>query len=205
MFTNQNNQALKTGIIILAAGSSSRLGRPKQLLDYKGKTLLQTVINEALETNCTPVIVVLGANAKEIASQHDNDRISIVINDSWENGMASSIVAGLSAMIKTDSEIDSIIIAVADQAFIKMSNFNNLIEKHTATGKNIIASAYDETIGTPVFFKKDYFEELLALSGTEGAKKILKQYPQDLETVVFERGGIDIDTETDYNHLISQQ
>lgn len=196
---------MKTGIIILAAGSSSRLGRSKQLLDYKGKTLLQTVINEALETSCRPVLVVLGANAKEIASQHQNDQTNFVINESWENGMASSIVAGLSTMIKNNSEIESIIIAVADQAFIKMINFNNLIEKQKETGKNIIASTYAETIGTPVLFKKDYFEALLSLTGAEGAKKILKQYPQDLETVVFEHGEIDIDTETDYNNLISQQ
>jgi len=196
---------LKTGIIILAAGSSSRLGRPKQLLDYKGKTLLQTVINEALETSCRPVITVLGANAKEIASQHQHDQVNFVINESWENGMASSIVAGLSAMIKNNSEIESIIIAVADQAFIKMSNFNNLIEKQKETGKNIIASAYAETIGTPVLFKKRYFEALLSFKGTEGAKNILKQYPYDLETVVFEHGEIDIDTETDYKNLISQQ
>lgn len=196
---------MKTGIIILAAGSSSRLGRPKQLLDYKGKTLLQTVINEALETSCRPVITVLGANAKEIASQHQHDQVNFVINESWENGMASSIVAGLSAMIKNNSEIESIIIAVADQAFIKMSNFNNLIEKQKETGKNIIASAYAETIGTPVLFKKRYFEALLSFKGTEGAKNILKQYPYDLETVVFEHGEIDIDTETDYKNLISQQ
>jgi len=196
---------METGIIILAAGSSSRLGRPKQLLDYKGKTLLQTVVNEALETDCRSVIVVLGANAKEIASQHQNDRVNFVINESWENGMASSIVAGLSTMIKNNSEIESIIIAVADQAFIKMSNFNNLTEKQKETGKNIIASTYAETIGTPVLFKKDYFEALLSLTGAEGAKKILKQYPKDVETVVFEQGEIDIDTETDYYNLISQQ
>ena len=196
---------MKTGIIILAAGSSSRLGRSKQLLDYKGKTLLQTVINEALETSCRPVIAVLGSNAKEIASQHQNDQVNFVFNESWENGMASSIVAGLSTLIKNNSEIESIIIAVADQAFIKMSNFNNLIEKQKETGKNIIASTYAETIGTPVLFKKDYFEALLSLTGAEGAKKILKQYPQDVETVVFEHGEIDIDTETDYNNLISQQ
>jgi molybdenum cofactor cytidylyltransferase len=194
---------LKTGIIILAAGGSSRLGRPKQLLDYKGKTLLQTVINEALETSCRPVITVLGANAKEIASQHD--QVNFVINESWENGMASSIVAGLSTMIRNNSEIESIIIAVADQAFIKMINFNHLIEKQKETGKNIIASTYAGTVGTPALFKKDYFEALLSLTGAEGAKKILKQYPQDVETVVFERGEIDIDTETDYNNLISQQ
>ncbi|TBO42900.1 nucleotidyltransferase family protein [Pedobacter kyonggii] len=196
---------MKTGIIILAAGSSSRLGRPKQLLDYKGKTLLQTVINEALETHCKPIIVVLGANAKEIARQHQHDQVNFVINESWGNGMASSIVAGLSTMIKNNSEIESIIIAVADQAFIKMSNFNNLIEKQKETGKNIIASTYAETIGTPVLFKKDYFEALLSLTGAEGAKKILKQYPLDVEAVVFEHGEIDIDTETDYNNLISQQ
>ncbi|MGN8057484.1 nucleotidyltransferase family protein [Pedobacter sp. 22163] len=196
---------MKTGIIILAAGSSSRLGRPKQLLDYQGKTLLQTVINEALETSCRPLIVVLGSNAKEIASQHHHDQVNFVINESWENGMASSIIAGLSAIIRNNSEIESIIIAVADQAFIKMINFNNLIEKQKETGKNIIASTYAETIGTPVLFKKDYFEALLSLTGAEGAKKILKQYPEDVETVVFEHGEIDIDTETDYNNLISQQ
>lgn len=196
---------MKTGIIILAAGSSSRLGRPKQLLDYKGKTLLQTVIYEALKTDHKPVIVVLGAHAQEIAALHKHNQINIVINKNWKNGLASSIVAGVSTMIKLHNEIESIIIVVADQVFIKKSNFNNLIKKQKETGKNIIASAYDGTIGTPVLFKKDYFEALLSLKGTEGAKNILKQSAQDLETVFFEQGGIDIDTETDYNNLISQQ
>jgi len=196
---------MQTGIIILAAGSSSRMGRPKQLLDYKGKTLLQSVIDEALKTDCKPIVVVLGANADEIAAKHQNDWVSFVINENWQNGMASGIVAGLSTIIKNDSEIESIIIAVADQVFIKMINFKNLIEKQAETGKNIIASKYAETVGTPVLFKKDYFEALLLLKGADGAKKILKEYPQDVETVVFEGGEIDIDTETDYNNLISQQ
>ncbi|SFA46110.1 molybdenum cofactor cytidylyltransferase [Pedobacter suwonensis] len=196
---------MRTGIIILAAGSSSRLGKPKQLLDYNGKTLLQTVINEALATDCKPVIVVLGAYAQEIADQHRHNGINVVINQSWKEGMGSSIVAGLSTIVKNNSEIESIIIAVADQAFIKKRNFNNLIAKQKETGKKIIASSYNETIGTPVLFKKDYFEALLLLKGAEGAKNILKQYSEDLETVVFERGGIDIDTETDYNHLISRR
>nr|WP_262987381.1 nucleotidyltransferase family protein [Pedobacter suwonensis] len=189
----------------MAAGSSSRLGKPKQLLDYNGKTLLQTVINEALATDCKPVIVVLGAYAQEIADQHRHNGINVVINQSWKEGMGSSIVAGLSTIVKNNSEIESIIIAVADQAFIKKRNFNNLIAKQKETGKKIIASSYNETIGTPVLFKKDYFEALLLLKGAEGAKNILKQYSEDLETVVFERGGIDIDTETDYNHLISRR
>ena len=196
---------MKTGIIILAAGNSSRMGRPKQLLNYKGKTLLQTVIDEALKTDCKPIIVVLGASADEIVAKHENIQVNFVTNESWESGMASSIVAGLSTLINNDSDKESVIIAVADQAFIKMSNFNNLIEKQRETGKNIIASKYAETIGTPVLFKKDYFEALLSLKGAEGAKSILKQYPHEVETVIFELGEIDIDTETDYNNLISQQ
>lgn len=196
---------MNTSIIILAAGNSSRMGKPKQLLDYKGKTLLQIVIDEALKTGCSPVNVVLGANAEEILAKHQNNQVNFVINKDWESGMASGIVAGLSAAIEKNDKTQSIIIAVADQVFIKMSTFNNLIEKHLKTGKNIIASSYAETIGTPVFFGKIYFETLLSLKGTEGAKKLLKQYPQDVETVVFEGGEIDIDTETDYNNLISQQ
>jgi molybdenum cofactor cytidylyltransferase len=196
---------MKTGIIILAAGNSSRMGKPKQLLNYKGKTLLQTVIDEALKTDCKPIVVVLGANAEEIAARHQNDQIQFVINESWGNGMASSIAAGLSSVIDNNIEIENIIITVSDQVFIKMSNFNHLIEKHNETGKNMIASSYAGTMGTPVFFEKRYFDALLSLKGTEGAKKLLKQYPQDVETVVFEGGEIDIDTETDYNNLISQQ
>lgn len=196
---------MKTGIIILAAGNSSRLGRPKQLLDFKGETLLQTVINEALATDCKPIVVVLGAYAEEIAAQHRHNELNMVINESWENGMGSSIVSGLSTIIKQNREIESIIIAVADQVFIKNSNFNNLIEKQKKTGKNIIASEYGGTTGTPVLFKKQYFEALLSLKGAKGAKNILNQHPDDLDTVVFECGGIDIDTETDYNNLISKQ
>lgn len=196
---------MDTAIIILAAGSSSRMGKPKQLLNYKGKTLLQTVIDEALKTDCSPVTVVLGANAEEILVKHQNNQLNFVINKDWETGMASGIVAGLSSVIEKNDKTESIIIAVADQVFIKMSTFNNLIEKHFKTGRNMIASGYAATVGTPVLFGKVYFDALLSLKGTEGAKKLLKQYPQDVETVVFEGGEIDIDTETDYNNLISQQ
>lgn len=196
---------MNTAIIILAAGNSSRMGKPKQLLDFKGKTLLQTVIDEALKTDCSSITVILGANAEEVLVKHQNNQVNFVINKSWENGMASGIVAGLSSLIEKNDKTESIIIAVADQVFIKMSTFNNLIEKHIKTGKNIIASSYAETMGTPVLFGKVYFDALLSLKGTEGAKKLLKQYPLDVETVVFEGGEIDIDTENDYNNLISQQ
>ncbi|MGM9478989.1 nucleotidyltransferase family protein [Pedobacter sp. GSP4] len=194
---------METGIIILAAGKSSRLGRPKQLLSYKGKTLLQNVIDGALKTSCSPIVVVLGANSDEILEQHNNKNIHFIVNPLWENGMASSIVAGLSAVVNLDPYPANIIIAVADQAFITELTFNNLIEKKKSTGKGIIASAYQQTLGTPVLFTKDYFEALLSLEGSSGAKKIVKQYPADVESVAFELGYVDIDTETDYINLIN--
>lgn len=194
---------METGIIILAAGKSSRLGRPKQLLSYKGKTLLQNVIDGALKTSCSPIVVVLGANADEILEQHSNKNIHFIVNPLWENGMASSIVAGLSAVVNLDPYPANIIIAVADQAFITELTFNNLIEKKKSTGKGIIASAYQQTLGTPVLFTKDYFEALLSLEGSSGAKNIVKQYPADVESVAFELGYVDIDTETDYINLIN--
>jgi molybdenum cofactor cytidylyltransferase len=205
MFTNSKTVKMGTGIIILAAGNSSRMGQPKQLLNYNNKTLLQTVIDEAAKTDCKPIVVVLGANAEEVATRHRNKQISFVINENWESGMASSIVAGLSSVIHNTKELESIIVAVADQVFIKMSTFNNLIEKQKETGKNIIASQYANTLGIPVLFHKHYFDALLSLKGTNGAKNILKQFTQDVETVVFELGEIDIDTAEDYHNLISQQ
>lgn len=93
--------------------------------------------------------------------------------------------------------------AVCDQPFVTSAVFENLISESKKTGKEIAASAYSETLGTPVLFHKKYFPELLALKGKEGAKKLIKKYAEDVVAVPFEKGNIDIDTEEDYNQLIS--
>jgi molybdenum cofactor cytidylyltransferase len=186
-----------TGVIILAAGNSSRLGRPKQLLAYRGKTLLTHVVAEALAADLLPVVVVTGAFHKEVSGVLRGQSVDIVFNPTWAEGMASGIVAGLSNMLLLHPELHAVIIAVCDQPFISSALLLQLAGKFDMSGKGIVACTYADSVGTPVLFGRSYFDQLLALSGSEGAKKLLNQYLEDLATVPFPNGNIDIDTEED--------
>ena len=191
----------RTGVIILAAGNSSRLGRPKQLLPYRGKTLLTHTTTEALNAGLHPVVVVTGAFHEEVSDSLHGQSVDIIFNPAWEEGMASGIVAGLSNIVSLYPDVDAVIIAVCDQPFISSALLLQLVSTFDASGKGIIASAYADSVGTPVLFGRSYFEQLLALSGSEGAKKLLRQYPDDLATIIFPDGHIDIDTGEDVQKL----
>ena len=115
--------------------------------------------------------------------------------------MASSIVKGLNELLRLNPNVEECILAVCDQPFVTSLVFENLIKEYHKTGKEITASAYSETLGTPVLFHKKYFDELLDLKGQEGAKKLIKKYQNDVVSIPFEKGSIDIDTEEDYNKL----
>ncbi|RKR84831.1 molybdenum cofactor cytidylyltransferase [Mucilaginibacter gracilis] len=194
---------MTTGIIILAAGSSSRLGEPKQNLIYQGKTLLQHAVSAAIASACRPVIVVLGANAQTIQSQIANQAIQIIHNPNWQQGMASSINAGISHLQKTPN-IQGAVIMLCDQPFANHTLINQLLQAHTQSGKGIVASLYNNTQGVPAFFHQKYFHHLLALQGHQGAKKLLTAYADDIATVPFDKGAIDIDTMADYEGLLGE-
>ena len=192
----------ETGIIILAAGNSSRLGKNKQLLFYKEKTLLQHIIDEALNASLQPVVVVTGANREQISEAINRQPIHVVNNKNWQEGMASAIVVGLLAISSINKNKEDIIIAVCDQPFVSSTLFLRLCDKRKESNKGIVACSYANTTGTPVLFTPAYFEELLQLSGEGGAKKIIARHPDDVETVFFPKGNIDIDTEDDYLSLL---
>jgi len=191
----------KTGIIILAAGNSSRLGRPKQLLPYQRKTLLSHVIAESLAASLHPVVVVTGAYHAEIQDSLPGQPAHLVYNAHWQTGMASGIVAGLNKILAVDPHSRTLIIAVCDQPYISAELFQALVDTHTISGKGLIACAYSETTGTPVLFDHRYFKELSTLAGDAGAKQLLKRYPADRMTIPFPQGSIDIDTEEDFQRL----
>lgn len=194
-----------TGIIILAAGDSSRFGDVKQLLHFNNKTLLQHAIDEALQSGADPVIVVTGYQADEIAKTISNEKVNFVVNENWKNGMASGIVAGVHAAITYNNNIEKLIIAVCDQPFITSSLFKELYQKQKQAVEHIVASSYADTVGTPVLFTQKYFDALMSLKGDEGAKKILKANADDVATVDFPQGAIDIDTQKDYEDLLDRQ
>jgi molybdenum cofactor cytidylyltransferase len=194
-----------TAIIILAAGNSSRFGSIKQLLRFNNKTLLQHVIDEASETGAEPIVVVTGANAEEVSKAIKNENVEIVLNENWKQGMASGIVAGLKKAITLNNDIENVIITVCDQPFISSTLFQQLYQTQNGSVKHIVASAYANTIGTPALFTQSYFDALLSLLGEEGAKKILLANKDDVATIDFPQGNIDIDTQDDYKRLLDKQ
>ncbi|TCC90143.1 nucleotidyltransferase family protein [Pedobacter frigiditerrae] len=196
---------MENGIIILAAGSSSRLGKPKQLLSYKGKSLLEIATEAAIGTGAKAIVTVLGAYADEISATHQQAGINYVMNERWENGMSTSIHAGLAELLKLNPATENVMIMVSDQAFLTTATLMQLVEEKQHTEYHIIASKYGNTIGTPVLFNKKYFTALMNLSGDTGAKHLIQQHPKDVGTISFEKGDIDIDTEADYDNLTKQQ
>jgi molybdenum cofactor cytidylyltransferase len=190
-----------TGVIILAAGSSSRLGKPKQNLIFQGKTLLQKAIQNALDSVCENVIVVLGANAEVIQPTIQDQPVPVIFNPDWQEGMASSIRCGITELQKLTSKVTGVILMLCDQPFADAAILNQLIQKKSATQNSIIASAYNGTSGAPALFDQSHFDELLQLKGNEGAKNILLKYADEVVTVPFLLGAIDIDTAGDYERL----
>jgi len=188
-----------TGTIILAAGESRRLGQPKQNLVFHNKTLLERAVEAALGSGCKPVIVVLGANAGLIDIAVNGD-VKLVHNPDWSEGMASSIRTGINEL-KKYNDADGVLIMLCDQPFVDKELIAAMQTRQQQTGKAIVACSYGNTIGVPAMLNKSLFPELLLLKGNEGAKHILKDRPQELTIIPFEKGMVDIDTPDDYTRL----
>lgn len=198
---------MNTALILLAAGASTRLGKPKQQLPYRDKTLIQHAMEVALASECSPVIVVLGAYADVIAPTISHEAVHIVENPSWQEGMSSSIRAGIIALQNIAPNTEQTIFMLCDQPFADVALLHRLVQKKRETKKAIIASAYihprgeegrTAALGVPVLFEKRFFTALSLLKGQQGAKKLLLDYPALVATVPFPRGNIDIDTPDDY-------
>jgi len=188
-----------TGIIILAAGSSSRLGQPKQNLIYRGQTLLQRAVETAVSTACETILVVLGGNADTIIPTISNIKVNVIENIDWAGGMSTSIKSGIIEIQKINPAINAVILMLCDQPFVDTHLLNMLILSQTKSG--IAACAYNGTIGPPALLNKIYFNQLINLKGNEGAKNLLSKYADILTILPYEPGSIDIDTIEDFNRL----
>ena len=189
------------GAIILAAGASSRLGSPKQLLPYAGKTLLQHSLQIAIDSIAHPVIVVLGAHADDIKKETDFNQAHTIVNTEWQEGIASSIRDGIKALVETDPHTEGAVLMLCDQPYVTPALVNELIMVHQNTGKPIVACSYSDTLGVPALFHKSIFPALLQLKDDLGAKGIIQQHAKNTEVITFSKGNVDIDTETDYQEL----
>lgn len=191
-----------TGLVILAAGASSRFGESKQKIIFKGKSLLQRAVETALNSACRPVIVILGAYENEIKPDIENEDVIVYHNPQWEEGMASSIRLGIEVLEKTESKVSGVLLMVCDQPYVDTTLLNDMLNKKAITGKGIIACSYNNTLGVPALFDKKFFPELLSLAGQEGAKKLIMNHKEFVAEIPFPSGGFDIDTIDDYEALI---
>ncbi|HEY9261952.1 nucleotidyltransferase family protein [Chitinophaga sp.] len=193
-----------TGIIILAAGASKRLGTPKQQLPFQNKSLLQNVVHTARQSGSMPIVVVLGAFATQIKQQLATEKVNTVVNPAWPSGMGGSITTGLQHLLHLSPHVNSALLLLCDQPFITTSLLEEMYALKSSSGKAIVACSYGNTIGTPALFDKSIFPQLLSLTGQEGAKKILLQHPEQVATVDFPQGAVDIDTNGDYEQLLAK-
>lgn len=192
---------MQTGIIILAAGASTRLGKPKQLLVFKGNTLLQLAAEAAMAANVGPIVVVVGAHSNAILPHIHQLPIAIVYNEQWQQGMGSSIGAGMKKMCELYPTITSVLLMLCDQPFADATLLRKMVQLQADTGKGIVACTYGQTAGVPALFTNKYFAELKQLKGHDGAKTILLQQAEDLALLPFPQGVVDIDTMQDYQAL----
>lgn len=176
---------MSCGVIILAAGTATRMGKAKMLLPFKQTTILQHIINEVIAVEPTAVYLVTGHYHQAISDNINQANVQIVFNQYYANGMSSSIQIGLKQLLCDYPSIESVIIIVADQPFLNRDIIHALQAIRQKTQKGLVAASYDGIIGTPVLLAIKYVEQLNQLIGDKGARSILQAFPEDLATVDF--------------------
>jgi len=194
----------KIAAIILAAGASQRFGWPKQLLPWGKKTLLQHVVDAVLASSIGQVIVVLGHRAREIEASLGNRPVEVVVNDAWEEGLASSVRAGLRAI---GPQVEAALFLLADQPAITPQLIEELIQRYRRSRKPIVAPFHRGRRGNPVLFASSLFPELMALKGDQGGRAVVSRHRAEVDSVEVDSESffIDIDTPEDYERFLARK
>lgn len=187
--------------IILAAGSSSRMGNPKQLLEWHNRPLLVHAITNTREIFRDRVIVVLGAHAELIQTSIDLDDVTLIVNSQWQEGMASSIRAGIKALPPSAA---AVLIMLCDQPLINAEHIQNLLSGWQHAPTHIVVSEYHQSVGVPVVFPAEFFTDLLALKGDRGAKPLILEFKDSLLKIPLSEAELDIDRPEDFELLTNQ-
>jgi molybdenum cofactor cytidylyltransferase len=190
-----------TGAVILAAGSSSRMGSPKQILPFRDMSLLRRAALAALGAECSPIIVVTGAYAELSRRELDGLDVREALNPRWETGMASSISAGLEGLLGADPDAAAAVFMLCDQPHVTANIISGLAAAHRVTGRPVIASTYGGGFGVPALFSRPLFAELARLEGAAGAKQVIQRYASEGHFLPFRGGEVDVDTPDDFSRL----
>lgn len=193
--------AFRFGVVILAAGASTRMGTPKQLLAVEGQPLVARAVSAALASPAWPVVVVLGAQAGQIRPVLARLPVLVAENPAWGEGMASSIRAGITTLQQFSRSLDGVLVALCDQPAFTAAVIAQLLEARQAGGRSIVAARYQGRNGAPALFLREHFPALAVLTGEEGARTLLNGTPEQVTAVDLPALAIDLDTPADYAAL----
>ena len=183
--------------IVLAAGESTRMGFSKLLLQIKGKSLLQHVIDNALQSKVSEVIVVLGAEATKLRREIKQSQVQIIENASYKEGLSTSLKVGLQAV---SPRAQAVLVLLADQPLVSHAIIDTLIDKYEESASIMVAPVYNGKRGNPVLFDSSLFPDLIRVTGDSGGREIIEKHLARLATVDFGSTiiGSDIDNWDDY-------
>ncbi|MHB1021838.1 MAG: nucleotidyltransferase family protein [Acidobacteriaceae bacterium] len=182
--------------VVLAAGASTRLGQPKQLVTIEEETLVDRAVRLAVAAGASPVFVVLGANADAIRSKAKLAGAVVVENAAWAEGMASSIRCGVDAVHTSVPQASGVLLMACDQPAVTAEHLQGLIAA-SIRDKKIAASQYGGRLGIPAAFPASEFVNLLQLTGESGARDVLRKNPASITALAFAAGELDVDTPED--------
>jgi molybdenum cofactor cytidylyltransferase len=189
---------MRFGCMVLAAGASTRMGTPKQLLPVEGRPLLLRAVEAALASAAWPVVVVLGAHADKIRPLLARMPVLTIENPTWSEGMASSIRAGVTTLRQFSRTINGALVALCDQPGFTAETISQLIAAQTTTGRSIAAARYSGRYGAPALFLREHFPALSELTGEDGARLFLNGDPARVAAVDLPELAVDLDTPEDY-------
>jgi molybdenum cofactor cytidylyltransferase len=192
---------MRVAAVVLAAGGSTRFGKPKQFALFQGETFIRRIVAAAIQAGCTPVVVVTGEDSAQATLELTRLSVWIAMNPGWLSGVGSSIRVGVQRAMDLAADLDASLLLSCDQPFVTAAVLAQLIQLRLTSGKPIVASAYATTLGIPALFDRSCFPDLLRLKEDSGAKKIILARPHDVVSFDFPAGAIDIDTAADYKKL----
>jgi molybdenum cofactor cytidylyltransferase len=192
-----NRLPASLSIVMLAAGSSSRLGQPKQLLPFKGTSLVAERVNSILSVVDSELIVVTGAAREQVIHSLEGQPFKECFNADYRDGMSGSIKKGIEAV-----STSACLMMLVDQPFISPKHLIEMAVKWEKNEDKIVAASYSGLHGVPVIFPRSYFRLLLSLQGDQGARKALAQLgPEEIMSYHLPEAGVDIDTVEDLKQL----
>lgn len=190
----------EVALLLLAAGASTRMGQPKQLLPYQGRTLLRHAAETAVAANCAPIVLVTGAVHEALAAEVAGLSVQVVHNPAWETGMASSIRAGLGAVVGAKPR--AVLIMLSDQPLVTPELLRQLMAQQQQTQAPVVAAAYGDTLGVPAVFDRTMLAVLNQLQGAQGANRLIASLGAAVGRVAFPAGLLDVDTPEQYAALL---